>query len=387
VRLQRILAIFALATLTSSCTGHRAAKVGSPDGSAGTGGAGGDPGRDGGTGGVTVDAMGPTTDAMVPTADAMGPTADAMGPTADAMGPTGDAGGTVDAICPVTHQGTRVSSDLLLVFDRSGSMQEDPSTGQICAPQGTCPSKWNQAVAAIGQVVTSTQATIRWGLKLFQTGTVACTVTAGVQVPIAPMNAQAITNALALTAPLGSTPTTAAIGRAGDYLSTLTTPNPRYLLLVTDGQPTCAALNANAADDPAAIAEVANQAQRGFGTFVVGIATAGNTGADATLSLMSTNGLHPRAGTPNFYRVNDLAELAAALESIAALVGSCTFALDSVPPHPANVTVRSAGNVIPPSDIAGWVYAPGMDAIVLTGAYCDQVMSGAIQSIAAIFGC
>lgn len=64
----------------------------------------------------------------------------------------------------------------------------------------------------------------------------------------------------------------------------------------------------------------------------------------------------------------------------------CTFALDSVPPNPAKVTGRSAaGNVIPPSDIAGWVYGP--DAIVLTGAYCDQVMSGAIQRIAAIFGC
>jgi hypothetical protein len=265
-------------------------------------------------------------------------------------------------------------------------MTIDPSTGQNCNPQATCSSKWNQATAAVGQAVTSTQATVRWGLKLFSTD-LACQVNAGVQVPIALTNAQSITTALAATAPGGSTPTSAAIIRGGDYLSMLTTPNPRFMVLVTDGEPTCGAAGTNTPDDSNAIGAVAAQAARGYGTFVVGIATIGNTGADATLTAMSTAGMHPRAGTPNFYLTNNTAELVTALEAIASQINSCTFALDARPPNPSNVTVEGDGNIIPANDANGWVYDPGMQGIILTGEYCARVVSGAIQSVVARFGC
>ena len=147
---------------------------------------------------------------------------------------------TMDANCGSTRNPTtRQPPDLLLVFDRSGSMAEDPATGQSCMPAATCPSKWNQATAAVNMAVANSQTTIRWGLKLFSTNGNNCNVNAGVQVNIGLNSANAIAGALAGAGPAGATPTTLAMTRAGDYLAGLTTPNPRFIVLVTDGQPTC----------------------------------------------------------------------------------------------------------------------------------------------------
>jgi hypothetical protein len=356
--------------LAGACGSHRGALPGDANDAAttGLGGASGDAGRADGTP-APVDSATPATDS---------------GGMADATGPI------VDATCVTTHTGARLPVDVLLIFDRSGSMVEDPSTGQNCLPQATCPSKWNQATAAIEQAVMNTESTVRWGLTMFPSpilGNTTCNVAAGAQVPIAPMNAMAITTALLATAPSGSTPTTAALTLAGDYLNTLTTPNQRFMVLVTDGLPTCAAGNANAADDANAIMAVATQASRGFGTFVVGIATAQDALADATLSAMSTAGMHPRPGTPNYYVTNNTAELVTALDSIASQVDSCTFSLDAVPPAPDNVTVTGDGNIIPLSASNGWLYQPGMRAITLSGDYCQRVMTGALRNVVAIFGC
>jgi von Willebrand factor type A domain len=360
--------------LASACGSNRGALTGGANDAAttGPGGASGDAGRGDGTTGpvdTAIDTATPTTDS---------------GGTSDATGPI------VDATCVTTHAGARLPVDVLLIFDRSGSMVEDPSTGQNCLPQATCPSKWNQATAAIEQAVGNTESTVRWGLMMFPSpslASAACQVIAGAQVPIAPMNAVAITSALAATAPSGNTPTTAALAAAGDYLSTLTTPNQRFMVLVTDGAPTCGALIQNTADDANAIMAVTTQASRGFGTFVVGIATATDAQADFTLSAMSTAGMHPRPGTPNYYVTNNTPELVAALDSIASQVNSCTFSLDAVPPVPANVTVTGDGNIIPRNDNNGWVYEPGMLSITLTGEYCQRVVTGALQNVAAIFGC
>jgi hypothetical protein len=295
---------------------------------------------------------------------------------------------TEDANCGITTQnGNRLPPDLLLVFDRSGSMQEDPSNGMNCNPQATCPSKWNQATAAVTTAVMSSETTIRWGLKLFSTSGNGCTVNNGAQVPIALNNATAIANALNAANPGGSTPTTAAVTNGGNYLNTLTTMNPRFMVLVTDGQPTCANGNGNGADDAAAIMAVATQTARGYGTFVVGIATNGNTGADQTLSMMSTNGGHPRAGTPNYYVVNNTAELVTALNAIGTQISSCTYSFANPPPDPTNVKVKGDGVAIPANDVNGWVFEPGMRSITLRGTYCDQVMNNTIQNVTILFGC
>lgn len=298
---------------------------------------------------------------------------------------------TMDANCGSTRNPTtRQPPDLLLVFDRSGSMAADPATGQNCTPAATCPSKWNQATAAVNTAVASSQSTIRWGLKLFSTNGNNCNVTAGVQVNIGLNTAPAIAAALAAAGPAGATPTTLAMTRAGDYLASLTTPNPRFIVLVTDGQPTCASGNGNGDDSPAAIAAVAAQSTRGFGTFVVGVATANDAMASMTLTQMSTAGMHPRAGTPNYYVVNNTAELVAALSTIGTQVASCTFNLSSAPPDANNVLVLADGKVVPkvvsPGD-NGWTYGAGMTSVTLTGTYCQDVMNNLVTNVEVLFGC
>ena len=298
---------------------------------------------------------------------------------------------TMDANCGATRNtAMRVPPDLLLVFDRSGSMAEDPGTGDNCTPAATCPSKWNQATAAVDTAVAGSQTTIRWGLKFFSSNGNGCMVDPGVRVGTGFYTVPAIATALAGAKPSGSTPTTLAMTLAGDYLATLTTPNPRFIVLVTDGQPTCAGGDGDGDDSTAAVAAVATQVARGYGTFVIGVATASDAKATATLTQMSSAGMHPRPGTPNYYVVNNTAELVAALGSIGAQVGSCTFNLTSAPPDPSNVVVVADGKIVPKAALPtdnGWTYGAAMTSVTLTGTYCQDVMNGVTTNVEALFGC
>ena len=65
----------------------------------------------------------------------------------------------------------------------------------------------------------------------------------------------------------------------------------------------------------------------------------------------------------------------------------CTFALDQVPPVPSNVRVQVGATAIPPNDLDGWVYEPGMLAITLSGSWCQRVRDGTITEIRMLFGC
>ena len=67
------------------------------------------------------------------------------------------------------------------------------------------------------------------------------------------------------------TPTRAAEDAAVTYLRGLTDPNPKFILMATDGQPNCPASGNSSGDDtPGAIAAVTAAATAGFPTFVVG---------------------------------------------------------------------------------------------------------------------
>ena len=238
--------------------------------------------------------------------------------------------------------------------------------------------------------VASSQTTVEWGLKLFTSNGTGCTVTPGAQVPIALNSAPAIAASLAGAGPGGSTPTTMAMTLAGDYLATLTTPNPRFIVLVTDGQPNCAGGNGGGDDSPAAIAAVAAQAARGYGTFVIGVATANDAMATATLTGMSTAGMHLGPERPTTMSSTTPQSWSTALDAIGTQVAVCTFKLTSPPPDPNNVVVVADGRVVPkdtaPTD-NGWMYGAGMTSVTLTGSYCQQVMSNTIKDVEVLFGC
>ncbi|MBC8132936.1 MAG: hypothetical protein H7X95_08140 [Deltaproteobacteria bacterium] len=166
---------------------------------------------------------------------------------------------------------------------------------------------------------------------------------------------------------------------AGMYMESLTTPNPKYILLATDGEPNCGMGGGNATDGPGAIAAVQAVAMMGFPTFVIGIAADAEAGN--TLSQMAIMGGRPRATAPEYYSVSSSADLAAALMAIQSMVAlPCAFQLGGVPSNPGAVSVSVGGMVVPMSD---WTYGPGMRSVVFadSGAICASLKSGAVQNV------
>jgi hypothetical protein len=280
----------------------------------------------------------------------------------------------------------KLPPDLLLVLDRSRSMNQNVA-GTDCGNMAGCVTKWAEMTAGLNQVLASTQDTVNWGLKFFSS-TGDCGMNNNAEVPIAANNAAAMTAAIGGTGPTSATPTRAAMDAAVTYLRGVTTANPKFIVLATDGLPTCGSGGNTSGDGPNAIAAVTRAAAAGYQTFVVGIATTGTDG-DATLTSMAQAGLRPRAGSPSYYPVASRQELVDTFNTIESMVNaSCSFTI-GVPPDPNNVGVRADGARIPKdlTHMNGWDYGPGMTSVVVFGSYCDSIMAGDYTSIQAIFGC
>jgi hypothetical protein len=286
-----------------------------------------------------------------------------------------------------------VPPDLLIIQDKSGSMADDESDnpcGGRNAP-AMCVSKWTDITTGINMVVAQTDTTIRWGLKFFANDN-GCGVNAGAAVPIGPGSGPAIAAAIMATRPGGSTPTAAAVTSGATYLMGLTDPNPKYILLATDGEPNCGAMAAKTSDDDSTGAEAAVMmaAMAGIPVFVVGVGNVAS--AVMTLDQLAVNGGRPQATEPRYYPVASTADLVAVLKTIGGQITSCTFSLGKAPPDPANIAVNAinaAGTStrLTQSMTNGWAYGAGMTSIELFGAACDNVKSKATTDVQAIFGC
>ena len=321
--------------------------------------------------------------------------ADAGPASLDASAPA-DANSALDAAPDLAHrdncgvtdiQTTEViRADLLLVQDKSGSMR-DGINGQRNPPAGQ--SKWELMRAALVQVVTGTSS-VDWGLMMFGTN-LQCGAPAQPDVAVGPGNASTITKILESTSPNANTPTTATLVNALAYFAALHDGHPHYLLLATDGQPTCGAggMRGGGADDLAAEAAVASAASAGVNTFVVGIGTA--TGADQTLATMALNGLEPNTtpGQPAYFPVTSTQDLVDVLEKAALKITTCSYPLGAVPPDPDLVTITGASGVIPrdTSHTDGWDFSSDGARVNFFGAACSALQSGVVQSVRAVFGC
>lgn len=181
-------------------------------------------------------------------------------------------GGFVDPFDPAngcgasTIQTERVPGSLLLVFDRSGSMA-DPANGD------SGPSKWDLAVSAINNVMSSVSDELSAGLILFPSPD-DCSVDlpGGVpHVPVAPMptSRPMISAALETADPTGSSTPMFRAARAGwAYLrDSLDSPGQEGIVLVTDGADTC-----DSGDGAAVQMEAATMLEdHNILTFVVGL--------------------------------------------------------------------------------------------------------------------
>jgi hypothetical protein len=264
---------------------------------------------------------------------------------------------------------------------------DDEVPGGMSCPMAPC-SRWDETTTALKKVVMTTDTKIRWGIKFFPEGN-QCNVGAPPAIPVGDMTGAMIVAAIDGQNPGGRTPTQAAVRTSAAYMAAVADPNPKYLLLATDGEPNCG-MGGNASDAPGAIQAVTDVAAMGIPTFVVGIATAtSDPMADATLSMMATAGGRPRAAMPTYYPVTTADDLAAALGTIGGQIASCNFGLGRKPPVPDNIAVTGGGMRIPrdPTHMNGWDYGTGQMSIVLYGSYCDRAKAGTLSDVQAIFGC
>jgi hypothetical protein len=305
------------------------------------------------------------------------------------VGVGGMAGLTDGPMCGVRKFSlAQVPPDLVIVLDKSGSMRDMPDNTHC--DQGTCgpASKWAQMTAAINQVVMSTENAIRWGIEFFPADD-SCAVETMPAAPIADMNAGGVAMAMAATEPSGGTPTRAAINAASLYAATLPDPNPKYVLVATDGFPNCmeGAAEDSTPDAPGTIQAVTDSAARGIPVFVVGIGMVPQ--ATATLTAMAVAGGEPQAADPRFYPVSSTADLVSVLGTIGGMIGSCSFALGVQPPDPNNISVVADGARVPQdlTHTEGWDYGTGQMSLQLFGHWCDDAKAGTLKDVEAIFGC
>ena len=193
-----------------------------------------------------------------------------------------------DAACGSASIPTeRVPGSLMLVFDRSGSMNRE-------ANGDSGPTKWDLATSAINSALGGVSDDLNIGLMLFPFGSNECSVgPSAVQVAVAPLgtNRGPIMSALSgASAGGGNTPIASALRAGWTYLDGLEGRGQKGLILVTDGAETC---ETSSAERDAILAMAASQnASSGYLTYAVGLDESNNF-----LSTLALNGDTPRNAT------------------------------------------------------------------------------------------
>ena len=306
------------------------------------------------------------------------------------LAPTGDAN------CGTQTSGTsQEPADVLLVLDRSGSMNESiaedcccnntcaNATGsKLCTSTSNCTERWPALTSAVNATLTSTPG-IRWGLKLFSSPNSSgrnssCNVNTGVEVPISATAATTIQTQIAGVTPANNTPTAAAITEATKYLKTVTDPNNKVILLATDGEPNCKANGGSSDSDvPGTVTAIAAALTAGFKVYVVGIGP----------SVGNLDNFAQAGGTDKYFPATSPQDLASALAAISKAVATCTFALEKTPPDVNNIAVYLDKNLVTKDAANGWSFGANSLTIVLNGTTCDKIMSGAASTVQVLFGC
>lgn len=305
--------------------------------------------------------------------------------------------------------------NIMLVLDKSGSMVSNSWDHDGNA--GTPPiTRWDSLYQVVDFVVSTFDAQINFGVTLFPavnaTATYnanACTMSNAPEIPVAPMNQNAILAgipAAAATDIYGGTPATAGITLARDNLVGLNPQNPRAIVFVTDGAANCSATAANNfqrfevydAQLPIVVGDAWTDDE--IPTYVVGIDAVDAVSAvtndgfpDSTntydaLNEVAQAGGKPNMGTEQFYQTTNQNELQDALQEIIDDALSCVVPLSPQPAFPDLLQVVIEDMDVPAvMDCAtedGWVYTnPGgpYDAIELCGSWCDALkMSGAVTA-------
>ncbi len=342
-------------------------------------------------------------------------------------------------------QGRQIPVDILLVVDKSGSMN--------LQPPGYADRKWPSMRTALGTALQRLADFASFGLELFPRSDVTidcqsvsqehcCAMGTQVDVPIGP-GSQTVPQIIAAldppTGPGGRTPTAAALSLARDYFTTRPTgiegsAAQAFVILATDGGPNCGSatgctydqctvnLDGDKADFPyycgvvdpntsnccgeivgsspldcldaqATIAEIDALAAMGIQTVVVGI-PGSEPYADA-LNQFATHGGHPQVGAAtSYYQVeaNNPDDLTAVFVDIASdLIMTCDIYLEVPPTSMTDVNV-AVDCEAQPQTVNGevqWELDGSSEPVVLRlrGALCERALNEGIGSVDIVFGC
>jgi hypothetical protein len=282
-------------------------------------------------------------------------------------------------------------ADVLLVLDRSKSMIENN------VPPNDV-TRWDAVVPALKAVIEETDASVSWGLKVFPEGEgsecIAASVTDAIPVQIMAKNAAAVNGAIASTMALGNgTPTGAAIRAATTYLKGRALSN-QYILLATDGDPSCPKGSGEDGAATDAIAAITDAKAAGFPVYVVGVLDpVKDKSKFPTLNAMAEAGGTARSDNPvadKFYQAQSQEELTNALKAVTGQVVSCVFEFTSKPPVPDNIAVSVNGKWLTrdTTKAQSWDYTSDQYvALELHGDACQELKTAAANKVDIIFGC
>lgn len=298
-----------------------------------------------------------------------------------------------------------VVPEMMIVLDRSGSMGRD--------------GRWRPSVNAVKSITRQFDQRIDFGLTMFPDPAAepapppdpiaACenapdpllclldmAVAPGggggscspgtVQVPVMGQSATEIGNQLDATGPNGGTPTSETLQNlVGQYAQVISDPDmpppPKYVLLVTDGQPTCPAgngQNTTPADVNASNAAVDALAAVGVKTYVIGYDTSG-PGNQQLAQVLDGFAQRGATGDQQHRPVEDEASLLAEFERITGAIASCNFTLDMAPDRPENVLVLLDGVQLNLGDPNGWLLNDRTVEVV--GQACQTLQSEGVHTL------
>jgi hypothetical protein len=282
-----------------------------------------------------------------------------------------------------------IPGNVLMIFDRSGSMTSDWN--------GT--ARWQAAGTAMVQALMPLQDSLTIGAVFFPSdqNLLSCNVeqsTAATQLPfqagaaaLAKMQTGAA-NGMPMYQPgLGLTPTLEALQVADAAFASATFIGTTVAVLVTDGDPNCTWNQASAVDI------VTAWASKGIKTYVVGVPGVGGNGV-ATLNAVAVAG-----GTAAYIDAADATTLQATLQKIvqqtvSVKLDSCVITFDK-PAEEADmvhVTVKENGieHEVPQTfsnGEAAWTVTPDGKVIELLGNLCLAAKAGTYERILFVFGC
>jgi hypothetical protein len=273
--------------------------------------------------------------------------------------------------------------NLLLVVDRSGSMKDPISATSVRR-------KIDDTRDALHRLVEQGDGSIAFGLQPFPASgscgaglvTVGCDLDATTE----------IGTRVDQLEPSGGTPTGPTLEAAFDYAPLHSESSPSFVVLLTDGKPTCPSGDGStetAADQQAAIAATAALHAAAIDTFVVGIGEDLNASNPTVLNEMAVAGGRPRPGGVKYYQANSLAEIDAALDDITAAVFGCTFTLSPAPEDPALLWVTFDDRVVlrDPAHANGWDYDAHLNQVTAYGPACGLLQGGRVGAVEIYAGC